>query len=333
VLAGAAVGMLLAWPASWLMSRFEDVPNAVIFQFGLTFGLWLVSERMGLSPIVTVVSFAITLARKNTFMAPAHVRLASFAIWDTATVVLNALAFTLIGLQLRPVIDALSPRERVWSVSMAVLILGVVIAVRLALVLVHYGVVRLTSRSVNRQSPHLPTLGGALLVGWSGMRGIVTLAAAMALPAAFPYRDFIQLTAFVVVLGTLTLQGLTLRPLLGFVRLPTDYTVQKELALARKTALHSALLELQGETQPAAERLRQEITDALSGSARDLSPGNSQGNTFRRRLIGVARRAVEKLRRSGDIGDDAYRQVESELDWVEVSAGVPEPSPPEETKS
>ena len=323
VVAGAAAGIMLAWPASWLMSRFEDVPNAVIFQFGTTFGIWLASERLGFSPIVTVVAFAITFARKNSFTAPAHVRLASFAIWDSATVVLNALAFTLIGLQLRPVIEALSPQERIHSVLMALIILAVVIAVRLVLVLVHYSFARLMRKPADSTSAYVPSVGGALLVGWSGMRGIVTLAAAMALPAGFPYRDFIQLTAFVVVLGTLAIQGLTLGPLLGLIRLPPDYTVQKELTLARETALRTALAELEHEHIPAADRLRQEITEALSGTLPGLSPGNSSGNMLRRHLVSVARHALEDLRHTGAIGDDAYRQVEAELDWVELSAGAP----------
>ncbi len=323
VLAGAAAGVLLAFPASWLMARFEDVSSAVIFQFGLTFGLWLASDRLGLSPIVTVVTFAITLAQRNDYSAPAHVRLASFAIWDSATVVLNALAFTLIGLQLRPVLEALSPEQRVHSMLMAVVILGVVIGVRLVLQLIHYALVRLKRGLDDNTSTYRANLGGAILVGWSGMRGIVTLAAAMALPSTFPYRDFIQLTAFVVVLGTLTIQGLTLRPLLGFIRLPPDYTVQNEIALARTAAARSALAELGDESTPAAARLRQEISETLSGSVREFSPGNSHGNVLRRQLVGVARQAIEDLRRTDKIGDDAYRQVEAELDWLELSAGVP----------
>jgi monovalent cation/hydrogen antiporter len=323
VAGGAVAGLALAWPASWLMSRFQDVPNAVIFQFGLTFGIWLASDRLGLSPVVTVVTFAITLARKNTSSVPAHVRLASFAIWDSATVVLNALAFTLIGLQLGPVLETLSPTERVHSVMMALAILCVVIGVRLVLVLVHHALARLKRRRDDQASTYIPGVGSALLVGWSGMRGIVTLAAAMALPASFPYRDFIQLTAFVVVLGTLAIQGLTLRPLLTLVRLPSDDTVQTELALARETALRAALAELDHENLPAADRLRQEITEALSGALPGLSPGNSPGNMLRRRLVSIARRSIEELRRADAIGDDAYRQIEAELDWVELSAGAP----------
>ncbi|WP_445144996.1 cation:proton antiporter [Dyella sp. Tek66A03] len=322
VLGGAAAGVVLAWPASWFMSRFQDVPSAVIFQFGLTFGIWLVSERLGLSPIVTVVTFAITFARKNSYSSPAYVRIASFAIWDSATVILNALAFTLVGLQLRPILETLSPEERIRSITVAAVILAVVVVVRLVLVLIHYAFARLKRRGDNETS-YVPSLGGALLVGWSGMRGMVTLAAAMALPADFPYRDFIQLTAFVVVLGTLAIQGLTLSPLLKLVRLPPDYTIRKELALARETALRTALADLNDQNSPAAERLKLELTEALSGALPGLSPGNSQGNKLRRHLVGVARHAIENLRRIGAIGDDAYRQVEAELDWVELSSGAP----------
>lgn len=321
VLGGAAAGFVAAWPVSWLMARFDHAPSAVIFQFGLTFGIWLASDRLGLSPIVTVVIFALVLARKRPFASPAYIRLASSAIWESATVILNVLAFTLIGLQLRPILETLSPTQRVRSLLMALVVLAVVIGVRLVLVLAHYAADRLIRRRSARAS-YPQSVGGALLVGWSGMRGIVTLAAAMALPGDFPYRDLIQLTAFVVVLGTLVIQGLTLRPLLKRVRLPPDDTVQKELALARETALRAALAELAQRDTATAEHLRHEITEALSGAGPGLEPGDSPSNVLRRELLAIARNAIDGLRRSHTIGDDAYRQVETELDWMELSAGA-----------
>ncbi|MHA6202969.1 cation:proton antiporter [Dyella soli] len=323
VLGSVVIGLVLAWPASWLMERFEDAPSAVIFQFGLTFGLWLASEHLGLSPVVVVVAFALTLARKVTHVGPAHVRLASFAIWDSATVILNVLGFTLIGLQLRPILEALSRQQRVHSLAMALILLAVVIGVRLALVLVHHVISRLRNPSDVRTSSYTSSAGGALAVGWSGMRGIVTLAAAMALPTGFPYRDFIQLTAFVVVLGTLLIHGLTLRPLLGLVRLPPDDTVQQELARARKTALRAALAELRHHDTTAAERLRQEITEALRGTQPGLGPAGQPEARLRRQLVTTARLTIDDLRNTGIIGDDAYRQVETELDWMELSASAP----------
>src|SRR6185437_13537614 len=116
---------------------------------------------------------------------------ASFAIWETATVVLNVLAFTLIGLQLRPIIEALQGAQRIGpALGSAVLILAVVIAVRLLWAMIHHAVVAMKIRLVGyrpvQSAASQPTAKGALVVGWSGMRGIVTFAAAMALPAGFP---------------------------------------------------------------------------------------------------------------------------------------------------
>jgi monovalent cation/hydrogen antiporter len=165
---------------------------------------------------------------------------------------------------------------------------------------------------------------GALLIGWSGMRGIVTLAAALALPADFPHRDFILLTAFVVVFGTLVIQGPTLRPLLRWLRMPRDTTVETELGLARQAALKAAITEIDGDDTPAAQRLRLEYGEALSQARRGRDPHDSPDNALKRRVLGKSRHAIDHLRRTGVIGDEAYRRVEEELDWLELSA---RPSP------
>ena len=152
------------------------------------------------------------------------------------------------------------------------------------------------------------------------MRGIVTLAAALALPAGFPHRDFILLTAFVVVLGTLVIQGLTLRPLLLLLRLPRDGIVETEIRLARKAALKAAMAELENDDTPAAQRLKLEYAEALDHAWRGQDPRDTPDNALRRQALGKSRRAIHELRSTGAIGDDAYRRVEEELDWLELSA-------------
>jgi hypothetical protein len=152
------------------------------------------------------------------------------------------------------------------------------------------------------------------------MRGIVTLAAALALPPDFPYRDFILLTAFVVVLGTLVIQGLTLRPLLSLLRLPRDRTVETEINQARAAALRAAIAELEGYDTPAAKRLRLEYGEALNFARNGQDLQDTPDKALRRRVVGQSRRAILDLRSSGAIGDDAYRRVEEELDWLELSA-------------
>jgi Na+/H+ antiporter len=327
VLGSVVVGWLLAWPVTRLVARIEDAPSSVIFQFVSTFGVWLLAEHLGLSGVVTIVVYGLTLARRTGHPMPARLRVPSFAIWESVTVVLNVLAFTLIGLQLRPILEALSAAERLRAIAGALVILAVVIAVRLGWSMTHHMLGQWLRRVSGRDRAESPTgvhgAKGALVIGWSGMRGIVTLAAAMALPAGFPYRDFIQLTAFVVVLGTLVIQGLTLRPLLNLLRLRKDSTVDTELSVARKAALKAAMTELERDPSPAAQRLRREYEEALSlardgGDARD-----TPDNALRRQAVTAARRALDDLRSAGTIGDEAYRRAEEELDWLELSARDP----------
>lgn len=314
----AAVGWLLARISINLLNRVTDAPTATILQFVGAFGVWLIGEHLHLSGVVTVVTFGLTAARGSTLAMRADVRVRSNATWETATFVLNVLAFTLIGLQLRPILPELKGGLHDGWLPFSFAILGVVIAVRLAWVF-FYGVMRNFDKGATGAPSRSQIMKAALVIGWSGMRGIVTLAAALALPAEFPFRPFILLTAFIVVLGTLVLQGMTLRPLLTSLRLPTDATIDNEVALARAKALKAALAALGGEEGPAAERLRLEIAGMLDAARDGQDPYGSRESTLRRETLPHSRRALDELRDSGRIGDDAYRKVEQELDWLEMT--------------
>ena len=109
-----------------------------------------------------------------------------------------------------------------------------------------------------------PTVGSGLIISWSGMRGIVSLAAAMAIPSGFPYRDLIVLTAFSVVLGTLVIQGLTLKPLLRALNLHDDDPVGREVRVARERALHAGLASFADDQSPVADAVRQEFAAHLT---------------------------------------------------------------------
>jgi len=190
-----------------------------------------------------------------------------------------------------------------------------VIGIRIVWVLLHHLLAQLRRRPETAQSAK-----GSVVIAWSGMRGIVTLAAAMALPGDFPHRDFIELTAFVVVLGTLVIQGMTLRPLLVLLRLPKDSVIESELHVARKAALQAALTAIDGDESPAAERLRVEYSEALSQARQGHNPRDRRENVLRQRAIAAGRTAINELRSSDAIGDDAYRRMEEELDWLELSS-------------
>src|SRR5258707_11470273 len=123
----------------------------------------------------------------------------------------------------------------------------------------------------------VPTVKRGLVVSWCGMRGIVTLAAAFALPEGFPYRDLILLTAFAVVLGSLVIQGLTLRPLISVLRLKEDNPVIAEVGRARAAAYRAALDEIDGDPSEAAEILRLEYRALLLRAETDPDGGVATG--------------------------------------------------------
>ena len=163
-----------------------------------------------------------------------------------------------------------------------------------------------------------PTVGTGLIISWAGMRGIVSLAAALALPAAFPYRDLIVFVAFSVVVGTLVIQGLTLKPLLRFLDLHDDDPVGREVRAAREHAWRAGLGSIADDTSLAAEAVRHEFTAHLAqdGAAQT---GHSQHLDLHRRALQAARQAVLAMRSNNDIGDDAFHRIEEELDWIEMS--------------
>ncbi|TCL88159.1 sodium/proton antiporter (CPA1 family) [Rhizobium sp. PP-WC-2G-219] len=312
------VGWLLAKLTSGLIRRVADAPTATILQFVTTFGVWLLAERLHLSEVVTVVTFGITASRSSTLSMPANVRVSSFATWTTVTFVLNVLAFTLVGLQLSPILPMLKAGQHPDWLAFAFAILSLVIVVRLAWVLL-YGVFYRDDQSMPGAMTRTESMKAALVVGWSGMRGIVTLAAALALPQDFPFREFILLTALVVVLGTLVVQGLTLKPLLDWLGMNPDTTEEDELSIARTTALTAVLLALEGDDSPAADRIRTEYRAKLDEAAAGRDPHCSDDAMLRQRIVPHARQAIDTLRNTGQIGDGPYRQVEQELDWLELS--------------
>jgi CPA1 family monovalent cation:H+ antiporter len=169
-----------------------------------------------------------------------------------------------------------------------------------------------------------PTVGSGLVISWAGMRGIVSLAAAMALPPAFPYRNLIVLTAFSVVLGTLVIQGLTLGPLLRRLDLRDDDPIGHEVAAARARALGAVLARFADDESRIAEAVREEFLAHLGAGDADSDRTESRSSAhteIRRDAVHVARREVHAMRASYEIGDDAFHLMEEELDWIEMAEG------------
>jgi CPA1 family monovalent cation:H+ antiporter len=168
-----------------------------------------------------------------------------------------------------------------------------------------------------------PTVGSGLVISWAGMRGIVSLAAALALPAAFPFRDLIVLTAFSVVLGTLVIQGLTLKALLRALDLQDDDPVGQELEAARARALDAGLASFENDNSSVATAVREEFTAHLAPTdANHSGDGRHAAHSdIHRSALQAARQAVIDMRTNDEIGDDAFHQMEEELDWLEMAGG------------
>ena len=339
-LALTIIGSLIAGPVLALsymrlvtvLNRSGDTATSIILQFIGTFGVWLLADRLGLSGILTIVAYAVTIARRAPATTPARLRVPSYAVWETAVFVLNVLAFALIGLQIGPIFEMLAPEQRAHYLIVAAAVLATVILIRFAWVMSYNWVARAHIRRVGFHPPRpmmAPTVKSGLIVSWCGMRGIVTLVAALALPNGdggppFPHRDLIVFVAFCVVLGTLVIQGFSLRPLLLKLNLRDDDPVGREVARARTAAYRTALASLDGDGSELAQALRVELEAALgqaNGAGAD-GGGGAPGDRLRLRVASAARQAVLAMRNSGEIGDAAFHRLEEEIDRIELSAGA-----------
>jgi monovalent cation/hydrogen antiporter len=324
--AGSLVaGPLLGWVFLRFIERVQHVATSIILQFVSTFGVWILAEHAGLSGVLTMVCYAITVARTSPERTPARIRIPAYAVWETVVFVMNILAFIFIGLQIRPILQSLEATDRGRYVAVAGAVLVTVIFVRIAWHMSFNTVVRWRHRMRGFHPPRpmlRPTIGSGLIISWSGMRGIVSLAAALALPLAFPYRDLIVLTAFSVVLGTLVLQGLTLKPLLSVLDLHDDDPIGREMTAARARALRAGLAMFEHDRSPVADAIREAFTIRLAPGTREGGDTERSGTAeIPRAALQAARQAVLAMRGSGEIGDDAFHLVEEDLDWLEMAIG------------
>ncbi len=304
------MGWLLAKGVGYMLRYVRDPAIATVLQFVTTFGIWIFAEYVGFSGVITVVCFGLTAARAPSSAIPTRVRVNSFATWETVTFILNIIAFVLIGLQLRSILPVMNWH---WFV-IACLCLLVIVVVRILWVLCYHFLFseRGYLRNVRDSSVRIENLKQGIVVSWSGMRGIVTLAAALALPEEVPFRQFMILVAFVVVLGTLLIQGLTLHPLLRLLRLKKDTHTEKETNHAR-SQVYAALSAVLQPVRPPDISLP--IDDVVKEACILFIRADQSA---RHESLIQARSVLYTLRKKGDIGDGVYRKTENELDGLEL---------------
>ena len=169
-----------------------------------------------------------------------------------------------------------------------------------------------------------PSVGSGLLISWAGMRGIVSLATALALPLQFPYRDLIFLAAFAVVLGTLVIQGLTLKFVLRALDLHDDDPVGREVDAARARALEAVYASFADDQSPTTVAVRKQFKVQLAATgpeAGEAERARARHSELHLQALQAARQAVIAMRESDEIGDDAFHQIEEQLDWLEMAGG------------
>ena len=309
-----------------IIPRIQDVATSVIVQFVRTFAVWIAGR--GAPPLGHhhdggVSPWPSRAERRTTI--PARIRIPSYAVWEVAVFLLNSLAFILVGLQLKPIVSGLSRAELGNYSAVAAAVCAAVILTRIAWAT---GAHLLRGPHTSEGRRH------TIVVAWCGMRGTVTLAAALALPGNFPHRELILLTAFLVVLGTLVVQGLTLKPLMIWLRIEPDDEIEREVRLARLETLRAGVAALEqahgaggADLVKQKYRVRLRRAEAQTGGRQmtDGGAGVREHADAVRTAMAAERQRLSALRNDGTIGDDAYHRVEEELDRAEWSAEAMEP--------
>jgi CPA1 family monovalent cation:H+ antiporter len=320
---GVLFGLFVGLVGMRILHKVAETLSHILMQFLITFGTWIAADRLGLSPIMAVVAVAAVGSRYAPAQTSARDRINTNAVWAIIVFVLNVLAFLMMGLQAHSILTQMQSEALKEALMFAGIVLAVVIGVRFAWVMT-YGVLLRSFRGFFEtrvlRGP-APKVRIGILVSWCGMRGLVTLATAFALPLDFPRRDLIVLSAFTVVLGTLVLQGFTIRPLIALLRIAPDNSLDQDVDAARRAMLEAALADVASSNEPAARAVCAEFA-----TERDASAGRKRPITVydRTRLaaIAAARRSLLEWRHQGRILDDTYHVLEDELDRAELHAAA-----------
>jgi CPA1 family monovalent cation:H+ antiporter len=308
------LGIITGRVATLLIPFLVGTLGGILFQFVATFFTWLIADQLGLSAILAVVASAMTAARHSDVL-PARDRLHSNSVWSVVVFLLNVLAFLLVGLQARAIVRDLDAAQLRHDLAFGALVLAIVVVVRIVWVMLYNRAVQPIYRWLG--SGQAPTVKQGIVASWCGMRGMVTLAAALALPAGFPQRDLIVLSALIVVIGTLVIQGATLEPLVRLLKFPVDVSRDDELAHARAALAEAAERALEGREDTTAALVRSEF--AASEATTESPAGALPADATRRMVIGKQREALQRLRSEGRIEDGTFRRLEQEIDLKDVA--------------
>jgi monovalent cation/hydrogen antiporter len=334
VAGGVAVGLGVGWIVRQLRRRLDFPAAEVTISLLTGYFAYIPAELIGVSAVIAAVTAGVYLGWHTPELTTAEVRLMGESAWEIVTFMLNALLFTLIGLQLPAILDELGGYSTADLLWWAAAIWLTVLLVRALWAYPSAWIPRRLFPRILARDP-MPPLSWLALITWAGMRGAVSLAAALAIPhttdagEAFPGRSLILFLTFAVIFGTLVIQGLTLPAVIRLLRLEDDgEDAARELAQARIRAAEGALVrldELVDEDwvrEDTAERVRASYDFRHNRFAAWLDSGDDGSiearsqdfQRLRRELLAAERDAVNELRRSGDISEEVARRVTRDLD-------------------
>jgi monovalent cation/hydrogen antiporter len=325
--AGIAIGLAVGYVVRQVRRRMSDAPSEIAIALLTGYLAYLPAEALGVSAVLAAVTVGIYMGWYTPELTDAETRLQGLAFWSILIFILNAALFTLIGLQLPVVADGLDAWSTAELIGAAIAICAAVVVTRALFVFPFLYVPKRLFRGMRERHPS-PRWEYSAVISWAGMRGAVSLAAALAIPLEtdagepFPARSLIIFLAFCVILFTLVVQGLSLPALIRALDIEADDMEEREEAKARLRAAEAALArleELGGEDWVREETLDRtrglyrfrsnRFAQRLDGTEGGVEEQSQQYQRLRRELLGAERDAVLELRRAGAISDDVMYRV------------------------
>jgi Na+/H+ antiporter len=328
---GIAIGLVAGLLITEVRRRIDDIPVEITISLLSGYAGYLPAEALGVSGVLAAVTTGIVLGWKAPQISTASMRLQGYAVWEILTFLLNALLFVLIGLQLPIILDELSGEPALTLLGWAAAVSLAVILTRLAWGHTVVWIIRALDRRPS-QVQRRASWRQRTLVSWCGMRGSVSLAAALALPPSFPHRDIVLFLTFAVIFATLVLQGLTLPALIRALDVHDDGADDREELIGRRAAVDAALARL--DELRAAEWTRDDTADRMrqlyeyrqrrfairAGESEDgdgLDAVETRSHRYQkmvRSVLAAQRERLVELRNRGEISNEIMHRLERELD-------------------
>lgn len=340
---GVLIGLGIGWLAAQAQRRLDDPPVQITISILTPYAAYLLADQLAVSGVLAVVSAGLFLGWRAPVIINSRMRLQAYPVWEMIVFLLNGLVFILIGLQLPEVLQLISSKVMPTGhlIAYAILISGLVIVVRFIWVFAAAYLPRWLSKSLRERDPY-PGWRQVTIVAWTGMRGVVSLAAAMALPSMVRLDapvagrdlavDLIIFFTFAVILVTLVLQGLTLPLLIRALKVVDGGETEREEREARLKANLAAMARLAEleENKKFGTDLLQHLRVEYEDRVRQLEtieeheehPANrlfsSEYQDLQHDALQVERRTILQLRNERVINDHVLRRIQRDLDLAEA---------------